>query len=195
MKELLAFRKQRKKPGFFMQDSHKKKRLDNKWRRPRGSDSKMRVSRRGYRRSVEIGWRSPREIRGVHPSGLRPRLVSSVSELKGIDQKTEAALLSASVGTRKRILIVSEAIKRGITILNVKDPKHYLEEIAKKIELKAQQKKEQEKEKKEKKEKKPGAKEPVKKEEPKDELAAKLEEEEKKKKEKEEKDKILITKT
>lgn len=197
---LLDARKQlkKKKPIFFMQDAHKKKRLKMRWRRPKGSDSKIRVQRLGYRRHVEIGWGSPKEVKHLHPSGLRQIKVFSVAELDKINPKIDGALIAASVGTKKRVAIVTKAMEKGIMVLNVKNPKQYLEETAKRIEEKAAEKKTlgKEKEKKEKEKKATAEKkeEEKKKEEPRDELAEKLEEEEKKKKEKEEKDKVLIKK-
>ena len=37
----------KKKPTFLRQDGHKKKRLGNKWRRPTGTDNKVRLGLRG----------------------------------------------------------------------------------------------------------------------------------------------------
>ena len=61
IKELLDKRKalKKKKPVFTRQDAHKKKKVGWKWRKPKGSDSKMRVGKKGYKRSVRPGWGSP----------------------------------------------------------------------------------------------------------------------------------------
>ena len=52
-KDLLEFRKKikAKKPNFIRQDAHKKGEIKKKWRRPKGLQSKMRLHKRGYRKS------------------------------------------------------------------------------------------------------------------------------------------------
>ena len=86
--DLLKLRKKikRKKPVFLRQDSHKKGRLKGKWRKPKGTDSKIRFGIKGYRRSVKIGWKSPKEVRGKHKSGLAIKLINSINELNKINR-------------------------------------------------------------------------------------------------------------
>src|SRR3989344_2013441 len=97
---LLQVRKElkRKKPYFIRQDSHKKVEVKQKWRKPKGHHSKMRHGFRGYRRSVEVGWGSPKEVYGLHPSGLNQITIGNVSELNKIDSSKDGALISAAVG-------------------------------------------------------------------------------------------------
>lgn len=188
MKSLLEQRKRikRKKPDFYMQDSHKKGRLKSKWRRPKGIDSKMRLCLKGYRKSVEPGFGSPNPVKGLLSSGQMPVLVNNLKDLESIDKEKQAALLSSGIGTRKRIEMLKKAMESGITIANFKDPaakiKKIEEDRKKKLEeKKSKEKKKAEKKAKEKKEKKK-----------KEDLAEKvLTEEEKAKKEK---DKILTKK-
>ena len=59
-----------KKPKFRRQESWRYKRIDESWRRPRGIDSKMRMKVKGWPPSPNIGYRTPREIRNLHPSGF-----------------------------------------------------------------------------------------------------------------------------
>ena len=63
MNELVTLRNimKKKKPDFFKQSSHKKKRLAKKWRKPRGSDSKIKVGKKGYPRKIKIGRHSTME--------------------------------------------------------------------------------------------------------------------------------------
>ena len=72
MNELLDKRRRikKKKPDFIMQSAHKKSRLEQKWKRPRGIDSKMRLNLKGHQKCVEVGYRSPRAVRGLDKSGL-----------------------------------------------------------------------------------------------------------------------------
>ncbi|MFH1511170.1 MAG: 50S ribosomal protein L32e [Candidatus Woesearchaeota archaeon] len=184
MKDLLEQRNKvkKKKPKFYRQDSHKKAKLELAWRKPKGLHSKMRLGKRGYRRSVEIGWGSPRAVKGLHRNGLAMVTVHNTKDLEKIDPKKQGALVAATVGQRKRIQIAREAIQKKITVLNMKDPAKYIEEAEAKMKAKLEEKKKPEKKGEKKQEKKP-EKEPEKKEETSDE--------EKKKKEKQEKDKLL----
>ena len=65
----------KKKPNFFKQSSHKKKRLAKKWRKPRGSDSKIKIGKKGYPRKIKIGFKGPRNVRSLSREGLKIILV------------------------------------------------------------------------------------------------------------------------
>jgi large subunit ribosomal protein L32e len=132
--DLLAHRAtvKSKKPFFLRQDAHKKKKLSYNWRRPKGSDSKMRVSLRGYRRQVRAGWKSPTEVRGLNRTGFVDVLVNNVLELANIDPNTQSVLISGKVGLKKRIAILNEAAKRKLPISNFKSPETYVADAFKK---------------------------------------------------------------
>jgi large subunit ribosomal protein L32e len=194
-KELLNQRNRikAKKPDFVMQDVHKKRRLHWKWRKSKGSDSKMRVSRRGYRRSVQIGWSSPAEVKGTNPQGLRPVIIYNAGMVDALNPKTDIAVIDASVGAKKRITIIEKALAKGIKIENYKSPEKFVQETKAKLDAKKKEKatlKEQREKKKE------AAKKEAQKKKEKDEKKEKTEEkteEEKKTDEKKEQDKLLIT--
>jgi large subunit ribosomal protein L32e len=130
MKKLLEHRKALKdrKPHFLKQDTHKKPGIAKKWGRPRGIDSKMRLHLRGYRIMVSKGWKSPSEVKGLHPSGLTQKLVHNTSEAEKLDAKKDGLIIAATVGDRKRIEIIRVAQKLGLKILNIKDPEKYITE-------------------------------------------------------------------
>jgi large subunit ribosomal protein L32e len=65
-----------------------------------------------------IGPKKKASDRGLHPSGLREVLVSNLSELEGLDKKTQAVRISAALGARKRKLVVEKAEKLKLKILN-----------------------------------------------------------------------------
>jgi len=189
MKEkLLELRKaiKAKKPAFIRQEAHKKSKLGVCWRKPKGVHSKMKDSRKGHRKSIEVGYGSPAETRCLSRKGLMPVAVNNIAELKKIEEGY-AAVISRGVGQKKRAAIAKRAGELGIVILNIKDIGEYLksvnEKMQKKMEAKKKQMKEKEK-KKEEREKKAGKK----KEEG---LAEKLTDEEKKEKEKKEREKVL----
>jgi len=189
-KEMLRIRNslKKKKPHFVRQDQHKKKRLPDNWRRPRGSDSKMRVANKGYKRPIEIGWGSPKEAKGLMRNGLAAVIVHNKKEAEGIEPKTEGMLIGSDVGIRKRIEIITFAITKNITILNIKDAKKYVEEKLAELKARQEERKKRKGEKEQKKEKQE-KKTPEKKAEEKP--AETPEAEEHKKKEKEERDKVL----
>jgi len=193
MKNLLELRKKLKnrKPKFIRQDSHKKKRVKFSWRRPKGLHSKMRLELKGYRRNVEIGWGSPKEVKGLSSDGLEKITVNNIDDLKKLDAKKQGALISGNVGLKKRLEILKEAEKLKIKILNIKNPEKYIKDaeefLKNKKEEKAARAKEKEKKKTEKKKE-------TKKEEKTIEEKVELTDEEKKEKDKEEKDKLLTKK-
>ena len=87
------------------------------WRRARGLDSKMRTKRKGWPKSVDHGYRSPKSVRGLHPSGFEEVIVHNVT---GLDEITsdQAARISHTVGRRKREDIVERAEELKIFVLN-----------------------------------------------------------------------------
>ncbi|MFQ5474481.1 MAG: eL32 family ribosomal protein [Candidatus Nanoarchaeia archaeon] len=188
MADKIAIRKalKSKKPSFRKQDSHKKLKLSRAWRKPRGLQSKVRLKKRGYVMSVSKGWKSPRDVRGLTPEGQIKRKVYRVAELEGIDAKKEAVEIASSVGTKKRIMIIEEALKKGAEILNVKDPKKFLDDINAEIKKKRESRDKKQKEREKKQEKKVAEAKKKEKKEEKDVSA-----EEKQKEEKKEKDKVL----
>ena len=185
---LLEVRKKLKarKPDFIKQDAHKKKRVSVKWRKPRGMDSKMRQHFRGYRQSVSKGWKSPAEVRGLHPSGFNPVMIHNPAEIAKLDPKKDGVMLSSTVGIRKRLDILKKAKEKGIKVLNIKDTDAYIKAVQDDLQ-KRKDKKAKTKEEKKPAEKKTEAKE--------DKLADKiLTEEEKKDQEKKDMEKVLTKK-
>jgi len=115
---LLAQRKRVGKPQFYRQDYHKKKRTPTSWRRPRGGLSKQRRGIKGKGDTVEAGFRTPKAVRGKHPSGFEEVRVMNVDDLEGVDGDREAVRIGSTVGARKRERIEEEAEDRGIRVLN-----------------------------------------------------------------------------
>lgn len=110
-------RQKKKKPRFIQEESWRYKRIRAVWRRPKGIDSAMRFKRKSRPKSVEVGYRSPKKIRGFHPSGFREVLVHNLGELEKINSES-VIRVSSTVGLRKKILIVEKAKERGLKILN-----------------------------------------------------------------------------
>ena len=187
-KELLQLRKRikSKKPTFVRQDTHKRKRIRKRWQRPRGWQSKIRLNKRGYRKTVRPGYGSPKKVAGLHSSGLKIIRINSEAELKGIDPETQGIIIASSVGTKKKISIIKKTKDAGITILHIKYPDSYLKKVEENIKKKKEEKTKKEDKKKQAEKKKAAEKKPK--------LSEKLTEEEKKEEEKKEKDQLLTKK-
>ena len=115
---LLTQRKRVGKPQFNRQDYHKKKRTPTSWRRPRGGLSKQRRGVKGKGPKVEAGYRTPKAVRGRHPSGFEEVRVENTDDLEGVDGDREAVRIGSTVGGRKRERIEELAEEAGIRVLN-----------------------------------------------------------------------------
>ncbi|MFD1514842.1 50S ribosomal protein L32e [Halomarina rubra] len=115
---LLTQRKREGKPAFRRQDYHKKKRTPESWRRPRGGLSKQRRGQKGKGPKVHSGYRTPKSVRGLHPSGFEEVHVENVDDLEGVDGDTQAVRIASTVGARKRERIEEEAEDAEIRVLN-----------------------------------------------------------------------------
>lgn len=107
-----------KKPKFRRQESWRYKRVSEIWRKPDGIDSKMRRKVKGWPSSAEIGFRSPKTTRGLHPSGYEEVLVNNVDDLAEVDPKAQAVRIAHTVSMKKRAEISLRAGERQIHILN-----------------------------------------------------------------------------
>lgn len=107
-----------RRPSFLRQEWFRYKRLGLKWRKPQGQHTKLR-RHLGYRPNVpSIGYRGPKAVRGLHPSGFREVLVHTAHDLEHVDPKVEAVRIAAAVGMRRRLEIQAAADERGIRVLN-----------------------------------------------------------------------------
>jgi large subunit ribosomal protein L32e len=117
---LLRVRKRidKKRPDFLAFESWRYKRIRPRWRKPTGIDNKMRTNEKGWPKSANVGWGGPLAVRGLHPSGKEEVTVHNVADLSKVNSETQVARISGKVGKRKRDLILEEADKRGIKVLN-----------------------------------------------------------------------------
>jgi len=107
-----------KKPKFKRQESWRYKRVKENWRKPRGIDSKMRKKVKGWPLSPKAGYRNPKKIRGLHPSGYVEVRVQTLEDLNGLDSETQAIRIARTVGGKKRVEILALADERGIHVFN-----------------------------------------------------------------------------
>lgn len=107
-----------KKPNFKRQEWFRYKKLGEKWRKARGKTSKTRRYEKGKPAMPSIGYRSPKVTRGLHPSGFQDVLICSIMELEKLDPATQAGRISATIGKRKKEVMLTKAKELGIKILN-----------------------------------------------------------------------------
>ncbi len=121
MKRLLRLRLKmnRMRVKFRRLNTLKLKRIDEEsWRRPRGIDNKIKWSRKGYPPIVRVGYRNPKAVRGLHPSGLIEVLVHRPHDLEGLDPRRHCIRIAHTVGKRKRLQIIEKAKSMGLRVLN-----------------------------------------------------------------------------
>ena len=120
-KHLLSIRRslKAKKPEFRRQESWRYKRVSPSWRRPKGIDSKMRLKLGGRPKTVEVGYRSPKDVRGLNGSGHSEKFVSNPSELDDVMQG-QVIRVSGKVGQRKRIVILEKARNLNLHVVNLR---------------------------------------------------------------------------
>ena len=115
------------RPRFVREESWRYKRVKPHWRSPRGKTSRVRRSKNGWPAVVKIGYSRPKATRGIHPCGLKEVIIYKPSDLENVDPAKQVARIAHTVGENKRVLILEEAKKRSIRILNhglKKAPEH-----------------------------------------------------------------------
>ncbi len=120
LKRLLALRasKSASRPQFHRQEWFRYKKFGDEWRKPQGGQSKLR-RHFGYRWNLpSVGYRGPREVRGLHPSGFQEVLIHNERQLEGLDPGKQAVRIAHGVGSRKRELIEKACDDKGLRVLN-----------------------------------------------------------------------------
>ncbi|MFB6180875.1 MAG: 50S ribosomal protein L32e [Candidatus Nanohalobium sp.] len=104
---------------FRQQQKHKHNKLKkNSWKKPEGKHSSIRLQKKHAPAMPKPGYRTPKEVRGFHPSGFEEVLVHNMDELEEIDSETQAARIASKVGGRKKEEIVEKADEEDIHVLN-----------------------------------------------------------------------------
>ncbi|MEK6934477.1 MAG: eL32 family ribosomal protein [Nanoarchaeota archaeon] len=171
--------KTKKKPKFIRQRAHNLKKLEKKWRAPKGMHSKLRKKFKGKAKQPSVGYSSPKKIRNLR-QGLIPILISTESQLKNLT-KEHGLIISRKLGAKKKVELLQKIKELKLNVLNVKDIDKFIKDVEEKLKQRKEAK--QKKDIKKKKTEQEAATNQVKKKEE--------TEEEKEKREKEEKRKVL----
>lgn len=111
----------RKKPKFLRTDWHKKIRLgrgvkkNQKWHGAKGRQNKFRLNRKGRGKRPKIGWGANKDIKNKI-SGIENVRVENLRDLENVKKGT--GIIIGRIGAKKRIAILEESKKKGITVLN-----------------------------------------------------------------------------
>ena len=120
-KRLMELRKNmnKKRPSFRRVESWRYKRIKDSWRKARGIDSKTRKKKKSGVKSPNIGYRGPKKVRGLHPSGFKEVRITTLDDLKKLNKNKHALKISSKLGAKKRIALTDYCQKRGFKILNL----------------------------------------------------------------------------
>ncbi len=120
-KRLIEQRKRinKKRPSFRRVESWRYKRVKNSWRKARGIDSQTRKKTKSGVKSPTVGYRNPKKIRGLHPSGFEEVRVTTIQDLKNLNKNHHAIKISGKLGAKKRINLIDYCQKRGFRTLNL----------------------------------------------------------------------------
>ena len=108
----------KKRAKFLRENAHSYVRLGMKWRKARGSTSKVRRNEKGKTHKPSPGFGAPRLLRFLHPSGKKEILIFNLHDLEKINSQTEAARIAHSVGKKKKQEILKKADEIKIAVLN-----------------------------------------------------------------------------
>jgi len=120
-KRLLELRKKnnKKRPSFRRVESWRLKRVKDSWRKARGIDSKTRRKTKTGVKSPTVGYRNPKKVRGLHPSGYEEVRIFTKKDLISLNNKKHAIRISGKLGAKKRISLIDYVQNRGFKVLNV----------------------------------------------------------------------------
>jgi large subunit ribosomal protein L32e len=96
-----------------------RKGVKERWRKPRGIDSKIRVEKKGHGATPKVGYKNSAGIRFARRDGTFEHLVHNERELLAIHgDKTRVAVLAHGLSRRTRESLQRTADSKGIRIAN-----------------------------------------------------------------------------
>ena len=122
-----------KKPNFIRQQGISLNNLSENWRVPKGMHSKLRKRLRGKIKRPSIGYSSPKSVRNLHPSGLKPVLVFNEKQLKNLTEN-DGILLPRTLGKNNRLKLLNKIKESKLLVLNLKDIDNYIGMVGEEME-------------------------------------------------------------
>ncbi len=117
----MIFMQKKHKPKFHVPNlwAKKRSRVRNRWRVQRGTDSKLRVKRKGYGATPGIGYKNADGIRFARPDGSFETLIHNSQELMGIvGRQGYVARFAHGISVRKRLEMQKAADANSVRIVN-----------------------------------------------------------------------------
>ncbi|MFH1694981.1 MAG: eL32 family ribosomal protein, partial [Candidatus Micrarchaeota archaeon] len=117
LQEKIKEKKVPKIRGHFGKSWLRRKKMEkwNKWRKPRGIDYLIKKENGA---KPTMGYRTPKEIRGLHPSGMKEVYVRNLNELNEIKEKDVVVRVKGTTGKKTRKEIRKKAKEMNLRILN-----------------------------------------------------------------------------
>ena len=120
-KRLMEVRKsiKKKRPSFRRVESWRYTRVKDPWRKARGIDSRTRIKSKSGVKSPGKGYRGPKKVRGIHPSGYEEVRVETIKDVENLNNRKHALKISSNLGARKRMTLIDYSKRKGFKILNI----------------------------------------------------------------------------
>ncbi|HLP79535.1 MAG TPA: eL32 family ribosomal protein [Acidobacteriota bacterium] len=125
LKEKEQIRKIR--PVFRRHRANQIKRISRTgYRAGKGLHNKMGDNKAGHRPGIATGYGYPKDLRGFDRKGRKIVHIESVAAVANANAKTDVAVISAKLGTFKKIQVVQALIAKQVPIANVKDAQAFV---------------------------------------------------------------------
>ena len=120
-KRLMEVRKniKKKRPSFRRVESWHYVRVKDPWRKARGIDSRTRIKSKSGVKSPGKGYRGPKKVRGIHPSGYEEVRVETIKDVENLNNRKHALKISSKLGAKKRMVLIDYSKRKGFKILNL----------------------------------------------------------------------------
>ena len=99
------------------------KKLGEKWRKPKGRQSKLRVEKKGKWKRPSIGFgrdKTQRELVKIKGELKTPIIIKNLRDLNKLNPKRDVGFIASTVGTKKSNGILKKANEIGVKIVNRK---------------------------------------------------------------------------
>lgn len=113
----LKFEMKRKKPVVRRVEKHRKQRLPDNWRKPKGHHSKIRRKERHELKMPLIGRSTPNKLKHTDRKGRKIIIISRVEDLKLL-KSDSVGVVSSKLGLKKKSLIAMQAKGKNYAFVN-----------------------------------------------------------------------------